>query len=140
MVKNNNEFTDILRKAGFRVTPTRLLVLVLLQQAKKPISPQDIIERVHSKADQATIYRILNAFKRIGIIRQIDFRHNHPHYELADVKDHHHVICAVCGYSEEITGCYVQAMQRVALRQAKKFTEIKEHSLEFYGVCAACKQ
>jgi Fe2+ or Zn2+ uptake regulation protein len=134
----NNNFRDLIRKSGYKATDTRLAVLTVLQKSAKPISPQTIIEKIDTKADQATIYRILKIYKNIGLIRQIDFHHNHPHYELADTNDHHHLICASCGLSEEITGCEVNEMKKSVLRQAKQFGEIKEHSLEFYGTCNKC--
>mgnify|MGYP003394384814 CR=1 FL=1 len=132
------DFRNTLRKAGYKATPTRMAVLAMLETAKKPLSPHAVIDQLDNKADQATIYRILKAFKKSGIIRQIDFRHNHPHYELADMQDHHHLICISCGLSEEILGCDVDSMRQSVLRQAKQFGEINEHSLEFYGTCKKC--
>ena len=132
------KFRAALRKAGYKATPSRLGVITLLRQSKKPLSPQAVIEHMGSAMDQATVYRILKTLKKIGMIRQIDFRHNHPHYELADQKDHHHLICLSCGLSEEITGCEVGSMKQSVLRQAKKFSTIQEHALEFYGLCKDC--
>lgn len=135
---NKNDFAGILRKAGFRATPTRISVLSTLSASKKPLSPQGVIDAIGKQADQATVYRILRALKEAGVTRQVDFRHNHPHYELTNVKDHHHLICTRCGHSEELQGCDVEVMQKAALRQAKRFTAIEDHSLEFYGVCKSC--
>lgn len=132
------EFRMTLRKAGYKATPTRLAVISLLAQSKKPLSPQAVIERMGSNMDQATVYRILKTLKKIGVIRQVDFRHNHPHYEIADQKDHHHLICLSCGLSEEIIGCDVDSMKQSVLRQAKRFSHIQEHALEFYGTCKEC--
>ena len=127
-----------LRKAGYKATPSRLSVIAYLQQSKKPLSPQAVIDHFGSNIDQATIYRILKTLLKIGMIRQVDFRHNHPHYELTDQKDHHHLICITCGRSEEIMGCEVDSMKQTVLRQAKRFSEIREHALEFYGTCKEC--
>ena len=131
-------FRSLLRSAGYRATPRRVSVLSIFENAKQPLSPQSVINRLKTRADQATIYRNLKAFQKSGILRQVDFRHNHPHYELADVKDHHHLICMSCGLSEEILGCEIDAMKQSALREAKHFGEIYEHSLEFYGRCKTC--
>src|SRR3989344_3895887 len=115
------DFQNVLRKAGYKATPSRIEVLKMLERVKKPISPHTVIDELGKEIDQATIYRMLKAFKRSGIIRQVDFRHNHPHYELADMKDHHHLICLSCGLSEEIMGCDVDSMRRSVLQQAKQF-------------------
>lgn len=136
--KKQANFRLMLRKAGYKATPTRIAVVTLLQKSKKPLSPQAVIEHTGNIMDQATVYRILKTLKKIGMIRQIDFRHNHPHYELTDQKDHHHLICLCCGLSEEIIGCEVDSMKQSVLRQAKKFSAIQDHALEFYGTCKEC--
>ncbi|MDP3778783.1 MAG: Fur family transcriptional regulator [bacterium] len=135
---HQQQFRMTLRKAGYKATPTRLAVISLLKESKKPLSPQAVIELMRKDIDQATVYRILKTLKKIGVIRQVDFRHNHPHYEIADQKDHHHLICLSCGLSEEIIGCDVDSMKQSVLRQAKRFSHIQEHALEFYGTCKEC--
>ncbi len=136
--KKQLNFRLELRKAGYKATPSRLAVISLLRASKKPLSPQAVIEQMGTDMDQATVYRILKTLKKIGMIRQVDFRHNHPHYELADQRDHHHLICLSCGLSEEIIGCEADSMKQSVLRQAKKFSAIQEHALEFYGLCKDC--
>ncbi len=132
------DFQNTLRRAGYRATFARIAVLTMLERVKKPVSPHTVIAELGKEIDQATIYRILKALKKSGIIRQVDFRHNHPHYELADMQDHHHLICLSCGLSEEILGCDVDSMRQSMLAQAKQFGEVSEHSLEFYGICKRC--
>ncbi len=132
-------FRSVLRRAGYKATPSRLTVLEIFKKTGRPLSPQAVIDKAGKNIDQATIYRIIKTLKTIGAIRQIDFRHNHAHYELSDTGDHHHCICLVCGHSEEITGCEIDAvMKEAVLRQARSFSEIKDHSLEFYGTCKRC--
>lgn len=135
---SSRDFRKILHAAGYKATPSRIKVLSVLEKQGRPLSPHGVINKIGKTIDQATIYRILKAFKHAGIIRQVDFRHNHPHYELADLVDHHHLICTACGLSEEILGCEVDSMRRTVLRRARHFGEIREHSLEFYGLCTAC--
>lgn len=129
---------DFLRRNGYKATPPRLAALSIFKKARRPISPHAVIRFMGNKADQATVYRMLKSFKKTGIIRQVDFRHNHPHYELAGENDHHHIICVSCGLSEEIGGCEADVLRKRVLRQTKQFGEIREHALEFYGLCNAC--
>jgi len=148
---------EVLRRNGWKATAPRLAVLSLLAKTKRPMSAQNIIDALpHSRRpmrlprsvrrpargagaiDQATAYRTLAAFKAKGIIRQVDLRHNHAHYELADVAEHHHLICTRCGRVEDVRHCGIEAVQAAALRGAKHFAEITQHSLEFYGTCTSC--
>jgi Fur family ferric uptake transcriptional regulator len=129
---------SILRKSGYKATPARIAILSLLKKSRTPLSAQEIIELIPRGVDQATVYRTLRSLKTKGIIRQVDLRHNHAHYELMDIADHHHLICLLCGKIENVEHHNVEAMERTILQNAKHFAEIRQHTLEFYGVCKAC--
>ena len=131
-------FQNILRKSGYKATPARIAILSLLKKSRNPLSAQEIIELVPKGVDQATVYRTLKSLKTKGVVRQIDLRHNHAHYELTDIADHHHLICTRCGRIEDVHQCGVEEMQTAILRNAKHFSEIQQHTLEFYGVCKVC--
>ncbi len=102
------------------------------------MSAQEIIDALSLRTDQATVYRTLNMLKEKGIIKQIDLRHNHAHYELADSADHHHLICLHCGKMEDVAHEDADIMESAVLRTTKNFAEIKTHALEFYGTCKTC--
>ncbi len=133
------KFQTLLRKSGSKATPSRLSVLNILEKEKNPMSAQDIIDSLGKEMDQATVYRILKALKEKGLIRQIDLHHNHAHYEIADIKEHHHLICIRCGRIEDVHECGVEDTYGKVLRHSKYFAEIREHALEFYGLCKNCK-
>ena len=135
---NTEKFKTLLRKSGSKATTSRLSVLEVLTRARNPISAQDVIKVMGKKADQATIYRILKTLKEKGIIRQIDLRHNHAHYEISGSDEHHHLICIHCGKIEDVHDCGIDNTYSVILRHSKHFSEIKQHALEFYGVCKSC--
>ncbi len=131
-------FQRLLRKSGYKVTTSRLLVLNILEKEKNPISAQDIIDLLGQQIDQATVYRILKTFEEKGLIRQTDLRHNHAHYEIFRNDEHHHLICLLCGKMEDVHDCEVSEAHTTVLKHSKHFSEIKQHSLEFYGVCRLC--
>ncbi|HUC31584.1 MAG TPA: Fur family transcriptional regulator [Candidatus Paceibacterota bacterium] len=139
----------LLRKSGYKATPSRLAILAVFKKNREPLSAQQIVDLLPGVAgvrrgrrtlDQATVYRTLKSFKGKGIIRPIDLRHNHAHYELVNTTDHHHLICLRCGRIEEVEHRGVEAMERTILQNAKHFAEIKQHTLEFYGICKACER
>src|SRR3990167_9252432 len=99
---------DIIRKAGFRATKPRLALLSLLQ---------------------VTIYRTLDAFKKAGIVNQIDFQDNSARYEYKDGKrDHHHLICLDCRKVTDIAGCDYKKLSENVLKQAPDFAKVTAHS------------
>ncbi|MBI2623408.1 MAG: transcriptional repressor [Candidatus Liptonbacteria bacterium] len=137
--ESGSEFRRMLREHGCKATPPRLLVLELLGKTKEPMSAQALIETLAGKTDQATVYRILKTLKHRGLIRQVDLRHNHAHYELSRGDEHHHLVCNHCGKIEDVRLCDVGATHQAILRHSKHFSKITQHALEFYGVCTSCR-
>ncbi|MBM3206121.1 MAG: transcriptional repressor [Candidatus Staskawiczbacteria bacterium] len=133
-----NQLYSLLRKAGMKATPGHLTILSFIQKSKKPISSQDIINGIDRHLDPATVYRCVTKLKENGIIRQIDLRQNNAHYEFFDMAHHHHIICTGCGRIEDIEDCNLETVHQQILGQTKGFTQIKHHSLEFYGLCKKC--
>ncbi|HTY39983.1 MAG TPA: Fur family transcriptional regulator [Candidatus Paceibacterota bacterium] len=138
--QNEKELTTLLRRKGFRVTPGRLETLSVLQKARAPINVEEILEKLKTEPNKVTVYRALKEFKEAGVVRQVDFQHNHAHYELAILAEHHHLVCLHCGRIEDVHRCGVGEIQAAALRASKHFAEIRQHALEFYGVCKACSK
>jgi Fur family transcriptional regulator, ferric uptake regulator len=134
----SNTLAATLRKSGFKATPNRLAILEIFNTLKRPLSAQEIIDLLPHSTDQATIYRTLRSFKAKGLICQIDLRHNHAHYELTNLSEHHHLICIRCGRMEDVHHCNIENIEKTILADTKHFSEIRQHSLEFYGVCKAC--
>lgn len=128
----------MLRKSGYKATLPRLAILQLFKKNRNPLSAQAIIDALPGNTDQATVYRTIKSLKMAGVLRPIDLRHNHAHYELTDIADHHHLICLSCGRVEDVEHCGIEAMESTILRSSKHFKEIKTHALEFYGICKTC--
>jgi Fe2+ or Zn2+ uptake regulation protein len=134
----NDDLRNILRKSGYKATPSRLVILDAFRNNRNPMSAQAIIDVLPSNTDQATVYRTLKSLKGKGVIKQIDLRHNHAHYELANIAEHHHLVCLSCGKIEDVHHCGVEGMEGAVLRSSKHFAEIRQHALEFYGICKSC--
>jgi Fur family ferric uptake transcriptional regulator len=137
-MEKDNGFKMLLRKSGYKATSSRIAILALFKKHKNPMSAQEIVDALPVDIDQATVYRTIRSFEKKGILRQIDLRHNHAHYELVDSIDHHHIICLQCGRIEDVEHQSVATMEKAILQNAKHFSEIRQHTLEFYGICKAC--
>lgn len=131
---------------GLKATLPRVAILEIFNTAKRPLAAQEIIDamgdgrgrRRAKKINQTTVYRTIKALKECGVITQIDLRHNHAHYEMAAAKKHHHLVCLQCGRIEDVYKCGIEETQAAVLRSSRHFAKIKEHALEFYGVCKKC--
>lgn len=130
---------DSLRAAGHRATPKRLALLRVLREAGKPLQATEIATRLPLAADQATIYRTLEALTESGLIRKVSLNDRHAHYEsMIGVKHHHHIVCEDCGKIEDVDACVADDLARRALRNAKSFSSIRSHSLDFFSICDEC--
>lgn len=134
---DSQDIISLVRKAGFKATPAILAIVSLLGQAKKPLTAQEVGEKLKSKRDKVTIYRILEKLKEKEIIRRVDFQHGHAHYELNN-DDHHHIICTMCSKVEELETCFLQDTMKHVIKKSALFTRLTSHSMEFFGVCKVC--
>ncbi len=135
----NHDCKAELRNTQLRVTPARLGVLDILEHAQTPIDVSTLIQGLqmrHIKADEVTVFRIINTFCEKGLVTPIQLNENKLRYEYADKPKHHHFICEKCGDISDVTGCVVGDLEV----QIEKMTggKVKRHSLEFFGLCRRC--
>lgn len=117
-----------LKKAGYKLTKPRLLVLNELIKANSPLCAQDIYEKVKKDVDLASVYRTLNLFVSLKLIFKEPFESKELYY--ISKKPHHHIICRKCGYSQCIECDHL-------FKNIKNFTNIS-HTLTISGICKKC--
>ncbi len=134
------ETRKLLRHNGRSFTGVRASILNILRSATSPLSPKQILGLiVMKKPDLATIYRNLSLMESLGIINTVDLGEGFKRYELNHPASHkHHVICRSCGKIEDIEEC---GLQKIEMKIAKKIGfKIEKHRLEFFGLCALCRE
>lgn len=128
-----------LREAGFRATEARIAVLILLTESEHPLGVKELqrlLKVTLESTDQATVYRILNSYVKAGLVLPVELRRGYTCYELAAQKHHHHIICEKCGLISDVA-CDISSVEKNALKESN-FSEIRQHSLEFFGRCNDC--
>jgi len=134
----NSPHAALLREKGCKVTRGRIAILEVFAKNHKPINADYVFEKARAaKMNQVTAYRTLASFERSGILRRVDLRQDSVHYELA-AHHHHHIVCTDCGVIEDFEMCNAEAVSKEAIRNSKRFSAIREHSLELFGVCNSC--
>jgi Fur family ferric uptake transcriptional regulator len=129
----------LLKEAGLKATPGRLALLEHLRSQSKPMTIKEIHTGLKGQLDQVSIYRAVEALTEKGIVRRVDLRHPHAHYEMSMGRaHHHHIACSVCGRVEDVEDCETEGLEYRVLKASKQFANIQSHALEFYGVCKAC--
>lgn len=135
-----HDCSEELNNSNLRATPTRLAVLEILENSNKPLDITGIFHLLNKKrikADQATIFRMMNSFTDKGLTKQVNLNEGKTRYEISSSKDHHHLICQNCGTIEDVSDCPIDALEK-EIEKRKKFI-IKTHSLEFFGLCKDCQ-
>lgn len=133
------DFKEVLREGGYKATPGRVLLLQTLFGEKKPVTVSYLKKKLKSAVDKVTLYRALESMVASGVVRAVDFRHGHAHYELQALrKHHHHIVCTNCGLVED-ADCNTESLVKQVVKKANKFSTVNDHSMEFFGICNSCK-
>ena len=129
----------MLHASNLKATAPRLAVLKVFGGIHLPINAEYIYQKVKRMAiNEATVYRTLSSFEEKGIIKRVDLRKDSLYYELSSAHHHHHIVCTGCGTIEDFESCQIEKVSDKVLSQSSKFSIIKEHSLELFGVCNTC--
>jgi len=81
----------------FKLTAARKELIEILSAAKKPISYEDVKERL--RMDKATFYRNISKFEEEEIVRSFESNDRKRYYEM-QTSAHAHFICNVCNKIE----------------------------------------
>lgn len=133
------DFKEVLRQGGYKATSGRVLLLETLFGEQTPVTVSYLEKKLKNAIDKVTLYRALESMVVSGVVREVDFRHGHAHYELKILrKHHHHIVCTNCGAIEDVD-CTTEPFIKQVARKAKKFSSISDHSMEFFGLCKTCE-
>ncbi len=125
-----------------RITMPRRAVMDVLLEAESPLTPQEILERgrqVHARLGLVTVYRTLELFLRLTLVRRVHREDGCQGYVLTSPGHHHVLLCRDCGRAVEFPGGDdLQALiQRV---EGETGYRVDEHLLQLFGRCTACQQ
>lgn len=130
---------DSLRKAGYRLTPQRMMVLEALYHYPGYASADQIWERVRATAPQvelSTIYRSLHFLKEQGLVSELLSTAGSAQYAAVREEPHAHAVCMRCGQIFNVPGEWLaQLVDKLA---AERQFQSNIPNLEIPGVCERC--
>ena len=121
----------ILRNAGLRATRSRLEILAYLSRHQKPLSHNDVAQRLeHKDADRVTVYRNLLDLVRVGLARKIDVGDHVWRFELLksdahERKGHPHFVCTDCGSIECLPDLQLSTSKRGQLPRSVRKQQVE---------------
>lgn len=129
-----------LKTTGVRITPQRHAILTYLMEAMNHPTADDIYRALEPKFPSmsvATVYNNLKMFMEAGMVRELTYGDSSSRFD-ANVSDHYHVICELCGKIEDFSYPSLRDVEQHA-EQATGFM-ITGLRMELHGVCKSCRE
>ncbi|MGH8999282.1 MAG: Fur family transcriptional regulator [Acidimicrobiia bacterium] len=128
-----------LRRAGMRVTVPRRVMIEALVEAGGHVTADDLAETVqatHPGIHRATVYRVLDALGRLGLVEHVHLGHGRALYHLFDDL-HPHLYCEECG---SVTQAPPRLLAGLARSLQTRFDfEMRPYHFAVVGRCGDCR-
>ncbi len=128
-----------LRANGLRVSTARRVVLEALFAAGGPATAEQLASGLDGRAPQsdlASMYRNLDTFEQLGLVRHVHFGHGAGRYVLSARSHGGYVACARCGAFDELEDGALDALRRAV--RAHTSYEVGFTHFPVVGLCAGC--
>lgn len=140
MTHDTMDYEGIMRRAGYRVTSQRVLILDAVCAGEGHTTLKQIYTRLHrmdATIDRSSVYRTLKLFVVLGLVVSAKTPDGETVYEIPKPHRHHHLVCRVCGQEQEIRDDVLTGTVE-AVRRQHRFVVEADH-LVLHGICNACK-
>ena len=136
------EPNDLLETKNLKKTSIRIAVLDIFNRTKIPLDAKGLWEKLKKEktlknANEVTVYRTLAVFEEEGILKRVDLRKDSVYFELK-TEHHHHIVCTNCDMVEDFENLEIEKVLGRIAAKSSKFINIKDHSLELFGLCKTC--
>ena len=143
---SREEFKEILKSKGLKVTNQRIQVLeVLTSSPDKHLTAEEIHELVkvdYPEIGLATVYRTIQLLFELNLIERINLDDGFVRYEIVKMRDdeqkhhHHHLICLKCGKISSFEDDLLDDLEAKIMETAS--FKVLDHEVKFYGNCSEC--
>src|SRR5438128_8795325 len=128
-----------LRRAGLRVTASRLAVLTAVAAGAPHSSVDAVASAVRDRLGDGsaqTVYNVLRALADAGLVRRIEPAGRPGLYELRVGDNHHHIVCRTCHAIADVD-CAVGETPCLTAADNSGY-EIDEAEVIYWGRCPDC--
>lgn len=140
-----NTLKERIKEKKYKLTRQRKIVLqAFLDSTENHMSAEDVFALVkdgNPDIGLATVYRSLDLFTTLELLKKLDFGDGRSRYELNDENlnhTHHHLICLGCGKIVEFSYDFLDDV-KMKIEEKEKF-QIVDSQLKFYGYCSECQK
>lgn len=127
-----------LKRNNYHITKPRTAVFECLQNSASLLSINELIEKVSGVIDRSSVYRTIELFEELGIIKRIHIGWKHK-LELSDKYSyhHHHITCTNCRQVIAIKSD-AKIERLIHLIALTNNVKPQTHQLEIEGLCQDC--
>ena len=146
MAINREQFKQILKDKGLKVTTQRIMILEELSNSPdKHLTAEEIYELVKTECPEiglATVYRTIQLLLELHLVDRINLDDGYVRYEIGDVEanvtrhHHHHLICLNCGKIMSFEDDLLEELES-KIKQTTGFFVV-DHEVKLYGYCKEC--
>lgn len=129
----------------YKLTTQRQIILqTFIEAEEKHLSAEDVyilVKKNNPDIGLATIYRTLDLFTELDLVKRLDFGDGRNRYELNSDElshFHHHLICVKCGCVKEFEDDMLEALESIIAKKLNFHTT--DHQLKVYGFCGDCHE
>ncbi len=147
MPESGEQFKNLLRQNGLKVTTQRVAILeVLNNRPGKHLTAEEIYDYVKKKYPDigiATVYRTIQVLSELSLIDKLNLDDGYVRYEINKkgkedtCHHHHHLICLECGNIYAFQDDLLEALEK-RIADTMGF-EVANHEVKLYGRCKKCR-
>lgn len=129
----------LMRERGLRVSAARRLVVEALLAADGPMSAEQIAEGIGGRvpsSDIASVYRNLQAFEDIGLVRHVHLGHGPGLHALAVAGEREYLTCERCADYRAVASEDLDAVRELIERQFGYHASFTHFPI--VGLCPGC--
>lgn len=129
-----------LHESGYRITEARRAVvdtMAMTNHALTPMEVFDLARKAYSALGLVTVYRTLEKLEELHLIQRVHQPQGCQAFIAASQAHQHLLLCQKCGRIKFFEGDDLDAL--IAAIAKKTGYQIREHWLQFFGLCQNCK-
>ncbi len=137
--KKQQQLKEVCRSRGVSLTPQRQAIMrALAVRGDHPTADQlyDDLSCQMPGMSRTTVYRVLETFVKLGLVRKVDSRASKAHFD-ADVTLHPHLVCLGCGKVCDFQDRDFGVLQPPAMTDDG--FEIVDYAVTLVGYCRQCR-
>lgn len=148
MPRNQEDFKELLKKNGLKVTTQRITILEVLQsRPDKHLTVEEIYDCVKEQYPDiglATVYRTIQVLSELNLIDKLNLDDGYVRYEIGKMENngqihhHHHLICLNCGSVFTFEDDLLETLEE-RIKNSMDF-QVVDHEVKLFGYCKTCRE